>query len=66
MTQAPVLGGDGLIGAACMRALTQAGCRVSGMGQSARAAHASDPVAAWAIRDIPAITCAARRVATPF
>lgn len=52
MRQAVVLGGYGLIGAACMRALADAGFAVTGIGRSRRAAFASNPDAAWVIRDI--------------
>lgn len=62
MRKALVLGGYGLIGAACMRALAGKGFAVTGIGRSQRAALASNPDAAWVIRDIPTITLAEWRV----
>ncbi|MEP3299031.1 MAG: SDR family oxidoreductase [Pseudoruegeria sp.] len=56
MPKAIVLGGYGLIGQACMRALSQAGFEVSGIGRSAYSAKAVAPTAEWIIRDIPTIT----------
>ena len=56
MPKAVVLGGYGLIGSACMRALTDAGFDVAGIGRSRRSAVASNPSANWVIRDIPTIT----------
>lgn len=56
MRKAIVLGGYGLIGSACMRALADAGFQVTGMGRSRRSAMAADAAAHWIIRDIPAIT----------
>lgn len=53
--KALVLGGYGLIGSACMRALAEAGFQVTGLGRSTTAALASDLSATWIIRDIPAI-----------
>lgn len=50
-----VLGGYGLIGSACMRALSAAGFEVTGLGRSRPAALRADPSARWVIRDIPAI-----------
>ncbi len=58
MQKAVVLGGYGLIGAACMRALTAAGFAVTGIGRSRPSALASNPDAAWVIRDIPSIEVA--------
>jgi uncharacterized protein YbjT (DUF2867 family) len=58
MRKAIILGGYGLIGAACMRALAEAGFTVTGIGRSKRAALASAPDAAWVIRDIPVIETA--------
>ncbi|MDR0809244.1 MAG: SDR family oxidoreductase [Gemmobacter sp.] len=58
MRKAVVLGGYGLIGAACMRALAAAGFAVTGIGRSRRTALASNPDAAWVIRDIPSIEVA--------
>ncbi len=52
MGKAIVLGGYGLIGSACMRALTRAGFDVIGVGRSRDAAMASDPRASWAYHDI--------------
>jgi len=54
--KAIVLGGYGLIGIACVRALTEAGFEVSGVGRSRRSAHAAAPSVKWIIRDIPTIT----------
>lgn len=56
MRKVIVLGGYGLIGAACMTALRDAGFAVAGIGRSRRNALAADPSAEWVIRDIPAIT----------
>jgi uncharacterized protein YbjT (DUF2867 family) len=56
MRNAVVLGGYGLIGSACMRALAAAGFAVTGIGRSERAAQAANPDAAWVIRDIPSIS----------
>lgn len=58
MGKAIVLGGYGLIGSACMRALKQAGFQVIGLGRSKTAAHAMDIEADWIIRDIPSVTTA--------
>lgn len=58
MRKAVVLGGYGLIGAACMRALAADGFAVSGIGRSRRSALASNPEANWVIRDIPLIDVA--------
>ncbi|WP_111734136.1 SDR family oxidoreductase [Roseovarius amoyensis] len=54
--KAVVLGGYGLIGSACMRALADAGLDVVGVGRSTRSAMAASPAADWVIRDIPTIT----------
>lgn len=56
MRKAVVLGGYGLIGSACMRALAGAGFAVTGIGRSRRAALAAEPEGDWVIRDIPGIT----------
>lgn len=56
MHKAVVLGGYGLIGAACMRALSDAGFAVTGIGRSRRAALRTNPDADWIIRDLPAIS----------
>lgn len=56
MRKVIVLGGYGLIGSACMRALADAGFAVTGIGRSRQAALAAFPDANWLIRDIPAIT----------
>ena len=50
--RAVVLGGYGLIGAACVRALGPAGFAVTGVGRSARAARASGLAVDWVIADI--------------
>ena len=50
--RAVVLGGYGLIGAACVRALGTAGFAVTGVGRSARAARASGLAVDWVIADI--------------
>ncbi|MFN3954768.1 MAG: SDR family oxidoreductase [Pararhodobacter sp.] len=55
MRKAIVLGGYGLIGAACMRELAGAGFEVTGVGRSQRAALASNPSASWRIHDIARI-----------
>ncbi|OWU84861.1 oxidoreductase [Oceanicola sp. 22II-s10i] len=47
-----VLGGYGLIGSACLRALKAQGFEVTGMGRSARSAEAVAPDIHWHIRDI--------------
>jgi uncharacterized protein YbjT (DUF2867 family) len=57
MPRAVVLGGYGLIGAACLTALTDAGFEVTGIGRTASAAR-SYPMARWLIRDIPRISVA--------
>ena len=56
MQRALVLGGYGLIGAACMRSLAAAGFEVVGLGRSHRAAMASNPRGRWIIRDITSLT----------
>jgi uncharacterized protein YbjT (DUF2867 family) len=56
--KAVVLGGYGLIGSACMKALGAAGFAVVGVGRSRDSAKAADPTADWVIRDIPTITLA--------
>lgn len=55
MRKAIVLGGYGLIGAACMRELAGAGFEVTGVGRSRRAALACNPSASWLIHDIARI-----------
>ncbi len=50
--RAVVLGGYGLIGAACARALLAAGYEVTGIGRSARAARRSGLPVDWIIADI--------------
>lgn len=55
MRRAIVLGGYGLIGTACMRALADAGFAVPGIERSRRPALAADADAAWVIRDIAAM-----------
>lgn len=55
MIRVLVLGGYGLIGWACMRALRDAGLQVAGMGRSERRAMRCDPGAAWIIRDITTV-----------
>jgi uncharacterized protein YbjT (DUF2867 family) len=56
LRKAIVLGGYGLIGSACMRALRAAGFKVIGVGRSRRAALESDPTAEWRIHDLPKLT----------
>ncbi|MCI5095297.1 MAG: SDR family oxidoreductase [Rhodobacteraceae bacterium] len=56
MKRALVLGGYGLIGSACMRALDQAGFQVRGLGRSARAAQLCDRRANWTITDMTRLT----------
>ncbi|GGL55906.1 SDR family oxidoreductase [Wenxinia marina] len=53
--RALVLGGYGLIGAACLRRMTTAGWRVTGVGRDAAAARRVAPDADWAIRDLAAM-----------
>ncbi len=50
--KAIVLGGYGLIGSACMRALAAEGFAVTGVGRSPRAARAADPDADWRFHDL--------------
>ncbi|OXT02417.1 oxidoreductase [Notoacmeibacter marinus] len=50
--KALVLGGYGLIGAACLRALRKAGFSVTGLGRDAEAAQKVAPDDDWIIRDI--------------
>ena len=50
--RAMVLGGYGLIGSACLRALQDAGFDVTGVGRSKDAAARAAPDATWIIRDI--------------
>ncbi len=56
MARAVVLGAYGLIGAACLRALREAGFSVMGVGRSERSARRADPQGAragdWAFLDI--------------
>jgi uncharacterized protein YbjT (DUF2867 family) len=54
--KAIVLGGYGLIGSACMRALSNAGFPVTGVERSLPSAMAVAPDADWIIRDIPTLT----------
>ena len=56
MPRAIVLGGYGLIGAACALALVEAGFQVTGIGRSVRAARSTDPRITWVIRDILTLT----------
>ncbi|CUH76926.1 Putative NADH-flavin reductase [Tritonibacter multivorans] len=56
MPKAIVLGGYGLIGRACLRALSRSGFDVSGIGRSRRSAHAVGLSVEWIIRDIPTLT----------
>lgn len=58
MTRAVILGGYGLIGAACLRSLADAGFQVTGIGRSASSAPGNDLRASWVIRDLPRITVA--------
>lgn len=51
---AVVLGGYGLIGSACVRALKSAGFRVIGIGRSLSAGHQTAPDIEWLKRDIAA------------
>lgn len=57
MPKAVVLGGYGLIGSACMNALTGAGFDVVGIGRSRQAAEVADSSAVWVIRDITKVLC---------
>lgn len=56
MPTALVLGGYGLIGSACCRALAHEGFRVIGLGRSHRSATASGLDQEWVIRDLAALT----------
>ena len=56
--RAVVLGGYGLIGSACLRALKSAGFAVTGVGRDADAARRVDPDGDWLIRDIARATAA--------
>lgn len=58
MKTALVLGGYGLIGSACCRALAKAGYQVTGLGRSRRAALAAAPDQGWIIKDLPTIETA--------
>lgn len=61
--RAVVLGGYGLIGSACVRALQGAGFAVTGVGRSARAARRSGLAADWIIADIATMPVSAWRAA---
>lgn len=52
MARAIILGGYGLIGSACLRALADSGFKVTGLGRLATAAQAVEPRANWLIRDM--------------
>ena len=54
-----VLGGYGLIGSACCRALNAAGWRVVGLGRSRRAAMATNPHQDWIFHDMRSLDAAA-------
>ncbi|MEM7643876.1 MAG: NAD(P)H-binding protein, partial [Pseudomonadota bacterium] len=56
MARVLVLGGYGLIGSTCLRALRVAGFEVVGMGRSAASAQAVAPDVDWVIRDIPSVS----------
>lgn len=56
MPTALVLGGYGLIGSACCRALAADGFQITGLGRSERAAHSSGLDQDWIIRDLCEIT----------
>lgn len=58
MPKALVLGGYGLIGAACRRALGEAGFQTAGMGRSRRAALREDPDGEWHIADLTTVSVA--------
>lgn len=58
MTKALILGGYGLIGAACLRALRDAGVQVVGLGRSATAAARVDPDGDWLFADMARMTVA--------
>lgn len=51
-----VLGGYGLIGSACLKALKRGGFNVIGVGRSRRAAELCDSSVDWRIRDIARMT----------
>ena len=54
-----VLGGYGLIGAACCRSLAEAGFHVVGLGRSRSAAMATAPHQDWIFRDLSSLTVSA-------
>ncbi|WP_164657895.1 SDR family oxidoreductase [Tropicibacter sp. Alg240-R139] len=56
MPKAIVLGGYGLIGSACMRALARSGFDVIGVGRSRKVAETVDAKARWIIQDITTIS----------
>ncbi|MEM8851192.1 MAG: SDR family oxidoreductase [Pseudomonadota bacterium] len=56
MARVLILGGYGLIGSACLRALRAAGFDVVGMGRSEVSARAVAPDVDWVIRDIPSVS----------
>jgi uncharacterized protein YbjT (DUF2867 family) len=56
MPRALVLGGYGLIGSACLRALADAGFQVTGVGRNPGGARGGDPRADWIFRDIAGMT----------
>lgn len=58
MPTALVLGGYGLIGSACCRALSRAGFRVLGLGRSPGAAMSADPEREWIFRDLATLDTA--------
>lgn len=51
-----VIGGYGLIGSACLRALRREGYRVIGVGRSRRARLRRDPGVEWITRDVSTTT----------
>lgn len=61
--RAVVLGGYGLIGAACVRALGRAGFAVTGVGRSARSARASGLAIDWVFGDLATMSVSDWRVA---
>lgn len=62
-----VLGGYGLVGSACVRALKDAGFQVSGLGRSAEAGHRSAPDIDWIAADVARTTAEEwREILAPF
>ena len=56
MARAIVLGAYGMIGAACVRALSEAGYDITGIGRNTSAAQAAQLPVRWIFRDLPSVT----------